>query len=314
MLMWRQKHPRDSDLDDREGGFVLVAVLWLLISLAALAGALSVYLVSTSQRLSLDDARLRSAALASAGLELAAYRLSASPKPQRPAAGAFSFRLDHAQVSVTFRSEAARIDLNQASRQMLANLFEVLGARTDKAGEYAERIVGWRTLPADNPDAERDLYRTAGADYMPRTAPFANVEELRLVLNVPPALADKAMSFVTVFSGRREIDALEAAPEVVAALPGMTQDQLKSFLDQRGGLHRDVRSLNAALGPARAGATLEVADAVRVWVTIGFDGGRRAATEAVILLGDGEDPYQVLAWRDDLDAAGIRRQTGKAPR
>ncbi|WP_316158050.1 type II secretion system protein GspK [Bradyrhizobium sp. SZCCHNRI3016] len=315
MMMWRQKHPRTPDPDDREGGFVLVAVLWLLVSLAGLAGALSVYLVSTSQRLSLDDARLRSAALASAGLELAAYRLSASPKPQRPAAGAFSFRLDHAQVSVTFRSEAARIDLNQASRQMLANLFEVLGARADKAGEYAERIVGWRTPPADNvADAERDLYRKAGADYMPRSAPFANVEELRLVLNLPPQLVDKAMSYVTVFSGRREIDALEAAPEVVAALPGMTQDQLKGFLDQRAGLRRDVRSLNAALGPARAGTTLEVADAVRVWVTIGFDGGRRAATEAVILLGDGEDPYRVLAWRDDGNAPGMLRQTGKAPR
>ncbi|WP_316189398.1 type II secretion system protein GspK [Bradyrhizobium sp. SZCCHNRI2013] len=315
MMMWRQKHPRDPDPDDREGGFVLIAVLWLLVSLAGLAGALSVYLVSTSQRLSLDDARLRSAALASAGLEVAAYRLSASPKPQRPAAGAFSFRLDHAQVSVAFRSEAARIDLNQASRQMLANLFEVLGARADKAGEYAERIVGWRTPPADNvADAERDLYRTAGADYMPRSAPFANVEELRLVLNLPPPLVDKAMSFVTVFSGRREIDALEAAPEVVAALPGMTQEQLKSFLDQRAGLRRDVRSLNAALGPARAGATLEVADAVRVWVTIGFDGGRRAATEAVILLGDGEDPYRVLAWRDDVNTPGMLRPTGKAPR
>ncbi len=315
MIMCRDSHPRESDPDDREGGFVLVAVLWLLVSLAGLAGALSVYLVSTAQRLSLDDARLRSAALVPAGLELAAYKLLALPKPQRPAAGAFSFRLDHAQVSVAFRSEAARIDLNHASKQMLAALLEGLGARADRAGEYAERIVGWRTPPAETgADTERDLYRTAGADYMPRTAPFANVEELRLVLNLPPALVDKAMPFVTVFSGRREVDPLEAAPEVVAALPGMTPDQLKSFLEQRAGLRRDVRSLNAALGPARAAATLEVADAVRVWITIGFDGGRRAATEAVILLGDGDDPYRVLSWRDDVDAPGMLKQAGRAPR
>ena len=303
----------DRQRDDREGGFVLVAVLWMLVSLAGLAGALSVYLVSTAQGLSLEDRRLRSAALVSAGLELTAYRLSSSTKSLRAPAGSFSFRLDRARVSVAFRSEAARIDLNHASKQMLANLFTVLGARADDAGAYAERIVGWRTPPAETaPDMERDLYRTAGASYMPRTAPFANVEELRLVLNLPTALADKAMPFVTVFSGRREIDALEAAPEVVASLPGLTPDLLKTFLDQRAGLRRETRSITSALGRARAGATLEVADAVRVWITISFDGGRQATAEAVILLRDGDDPYQILSWRDDVVAPGTLRQSGKA--
>jgi len=302
---------RSAQPENRESGFVLVAVLWILISLAGLAGALSVYLASTAQRLSLDDARLRSAALVSAGLELTAYQLSASAKSLRPASGSFSFRLDHARISVTFRSEAARIDLNHASKQMLANLFVVLGARADDAREHADRIVGWRTPSENAADTERDLYRTAGADHMPRTAPFANIEELRLVLNLPPALVDRAMPFVTVFSGRREIDALEAAPEVVAALPGMTQDLLKTFLDQRAGLRRESRSMSSALGPARAGATLEAADAMRVWVTIAFDAGRRTATEAVILLGNSDGPYQVLSWRDDFDAPALLRQAGK---
>ncbi|UFZ08379.1 general secretion pathway protein GspK [Bradyrhizobium ontarionense] len=303
----------DHRPDDREGGFILVAALWILVSLAGLAGILSVYLVNTARGLSLEDDRLRSAALVSASLELTAYKLSSSAKSLRAPAGSFSFRLDHARVSVAFRSEAARIDLNHASREMLAHLFEVLGARAGDAGAYAERIVGWRTPAAETaPDVERDLYRTAGADHMPRTAPFESVEELRLVLNLPPALVDRAMPFVTIFSGRREIDALEAAPEVVASLPGMTQDLLKSFLEQRPGLRREVRSMTSALGPARAGATLEVADAVRVWITISFDAGHRAAAEAVILLGDGDDPYRVLSWRDDVVAPGTLRQSGKA--
>ncbi|CCD89610.1 putative general secretion pathway protein K [Bradyrhizobium sp. ORS 285] len=303
----------DALSQDREGGFVLVAALWILVSLAGLAGALSAYLVSTVQRLSLDDARVRSGALASAGLELAAFKLMATPKLQRPPAGAFSFRLDHAQVSVAFRSEAGRIDLNHAPKQMLANLFAALGARADRSNEYAERIIGWRTPSAENAaDPERELYRTAGMDYTPRGASFVNVEELRLVLKIPPALVDQAMPFVTVFSGRREIDPLEAAPEVVAALPGMTQDVLKSFLEQRAGLRREARSLASALGAARVGTTLEVGDAFRVGITIAFDAGRRAAVEAVILLGDSDEPYRILSWRDDVASPVMLRSSGKA--
>ncbi|MGJ4949935.1 general secretion pathway protein GspK [Bradyrhizobium sp. HKCCYLS20291] len=298
--------------DHGESGFIAVAVLWMLSSLAGLAVILSVFLINTSRGLALDDDRLRSAALVSAGVELAAYKLSSSAKSLRAPAGSFTFRLDRAQVSVAFRSEAARIDLNHASKDMLANLFGVLGARADMADAYARRIIGWRTPSAETAvDAERTLYRAAGTDRLPRAAPFASVDELRLVLDLPPALVDKAMPFVTVFSGRREIDALEAAPDVVAALPGMTQDHLKSFLAQRAGLRRDNRSL-AALGPARAGATLEVADAMRLSIVVAFDSGRRTATEAVILLDKGEDPYRILAWREDIDALTKLRKAAKA--
>jgi general secretion pathway protein K len=304
---------RDHRRENRESGFILVPVLWILLALAGLAGLLSVYLINTAQALSLDDNHLRSTALVSAGLELTAYQLSSSAKPLRPAAGSFSFRLDRARVSVAFQSEAARIDLNHASKEMLANFLQVLGAGADDAGEYADRIVGWRTPPSDAaPEAERSLYRAARADHMPRGAPFANVEELRLVLHLPPALVDRAMPFVTVFSGRREIDALEAAPEVVASLPRMTQDLMKSFLEQRGSLHRDARSLATALGPARQGATVEVGDSVRVRTLIAFDNGRKASSEAVIVLDGGDDPYKILSWRDDGDATAMRSQSGKA--
>jgi general secretion pathway protein K len=305
--------PGNRQPETRESGFIIVPVLWILLTLAGLAGILTVYLVNTASALSLDDDHLRSAALISAGLELTAYEMSSVAKPQRPAAGAFSFRLDRARVSVAFQSEAARIDLNHAPKEMLANFFQVLGARTDDAGEYADRIVGWRTPPSDDaPEAERSLYRAAGADHMPRGAPFANVEELRLVLHLPPVLVDRAMPFVTVFSGRREIDVLEAAPEVVASLPGMTQDLMKSFLEQRAGLHRDIRSIASVLGPAQAAATVQVGDSVRVRTMIAFDNGRQAAAEAVILLDGGDDPYRILSWRDDGDATTMRRQSGKA--
>jgi general secretion pathway protein K len=40
-----------------------------------------------------------------------------------------------------------------------------------------------------------------------------------------------------------------------------------------------------------------------VRTSIAFDNGRRAATEAVILLDGGDDPYRILSWRDDAELA-----------
>ena len=195
---------------------------------------------------------------------------------------------------------------------MLTNFFGVLGAEPRDAAVYADRIVGWRTPPSDdNLESENSLYRAAGARYLPRGAPFATIDELWLVLNLPPALMERAMPFVTVFSGRREISVFDAAPEVVASLPDMTPALLETFLKQRPGLPRTIKAIADALGPAQAGASVQGSDAVRVRTTIAFDNGRRAATEAVIFLEDGDDPYRILSWRDDTEMAGIRPQSGR---
>jgi general secretion pathway protein K len=299
----------------RQSGFIIVPVLWILMALAGLAGILSVYVANTAVALSLNDDRLRSAALVSAGVELTAYQLTSAAKPLRPPSGSFSFRLDKARVSVSFWSESTRIDLNLASKEMLTNFFGVLGAEPRDAESYADRVVGWRTPQSeDTLESENALYRAAGARYSPRGAPFANVAELWLVLDLPPALVDRAMQFVTVFSGRPEIDVLAAAPEVVASLPGMTPALLETFLKLRPTLPREVKAVADALGAdiARA-ASIQPGDAVRVRTTIEFDNGRQSSSEAVILLTDGgDDPYRILSWRDDVEIASVRKQAERA--
>jgi general secretion pathway protein K len=46
------------------------------------------------------------------------------------------------------------------------------------------------------------MYRSAGLTYQPRQGSFPYVAELWLVLGLPPALVERAMALVTVFSGR----------------------------------------------------------------------------------------------------------------
>ena len=289
-----------------ERGFVIIAVLWILVALSALATIFSVYLSNSAQALAVTDVGLKTEALVSASLELTTYQLLLAGEKARPAQGSFRFRLDNADVLVSYTSEAARVDLNSAPKEMLSNLFEVLGADQKVAAEAAERIVGWRTAPkANSTNAEEALYAAAGLNYSPRQSPFTHVNELSLVLGVPPALVERALPFVTVFNGSPNVDVLIAPPEVVAALPGMTPLVLKDFLNKRASLPRDQTAIAAALGPAKASATLPKSKSFRVLTTLQFDSGRRTASEAVIALGGDKEPFHVLSWQDDVET-GLR--------
>jgi len=282
-------------------GFIIVAVLWMLAALATLAGVYAVYVGNTAAAARINADRVQVEALIVAGLELTAYRLSGAEENARPTSGAFKFQLGRSNVLVEFRSEGARIDLNAAPKPLLSGLLSVLGANRDDADFMAERIIGWRKktdVAGQNEEAER--YRSAKLNYGPRQAPFQNVAELSLVLGLPPALAARALPFVTVFNGRAEIDVNEAAPEVVAALPSISLDAVAEILKRRD--PRNRQAVLGLLGQARANVSVEGRKATRALIQIALDTGRRIFADVVILMmEDGAEPYRVLSWRDDFD-------------
>jgi general secretion pathway protein K len=288
-----------------EAGFIIVAVLWILAILAALIATYAVYVANAGVSLSVNDDRVQSEALISAALELTAYQLTSVDQTARPARGEFSFSMGRSNVAVEFLSETARIDLNAASKELLAGLFAALGASHDDAGYYADRVVAWRTKAANaNSNSEADAYRTAGLSYQPRQGPFPAAGELPLVLGLPPALVEQALPFVTVYSGQSTVDVLDAAPQIIAALPGMSPDRLYAFLQQRASAPQNPQAVFALLGSAQSYASLDPGNAVRVTVGVAFANGRRVGAEAVILLlKDSDRPYRILYWRDDFDGA-----------
>jgi general secretion pathway protein K len=289
----KQRNPR---------GFIVVAVLWILAALSALVLVYLTYVVNTAVVVAGSTGRVQADALATAGVELTAYRLTAVKEDNRPTSGTFDARVGAARISVTFRSEAARIDLNAAPKGLLAGLMVGLGVAPSDAAGYVDRIVAWRTPtePGES-DPENSFYRTSGAAYVPRHAPFPAPEELWLVRGIPPFVVEQMLPFVTVFSNLASINILDAAPQVVAALPGMTPENLQQVLTQRGDPELDPQSL---LGLAGGGEAANVAGskAYRITVAVVPDNGRRTEAEVVILLlEEGNEPYRVLSWRNASD-------------
>ena len=306
------KSIRRSARSSSEQGFVIVAVLWLLAALAALATIFSLYLSNSARALALNDTALQAEALVSAGVELTAYQLQLAGKEARPALGSFHTRLNGANLAVSFVSEAARVDLNAAPKELIAGLLAVLGAGEEDARQYADRIIGWRTKSKPETVGNEDaLYRAAGRPYSPRQAPFAHVNELGLVLGLPPALVERALPFVTIFSCVSGVDVLTAPPEVIAALPGMTPLTLKQFLTDRATLPNDSAAIAAALGAAaKSNVAAQKSQAYRLLISVRLPNGRESSSEVVISLRGEEDPYRVLSWQDD---ATPRRRTPTGP-
>jgi general secretion pathway protein K len=303
-MMAKPYRLRSSDAS--EHGFVLVAVLWMLAALALLVTIFTVHLSASARAVSLNDDALKMEALVSAGVELAAYRLQSADEDKRPPDGAFHVRLSGTDISVSFITEAARVDLNEAPKELLSGLLAVLGASDDDAKQAADRIVGWRSKASDGDGSkEAALYQTAGRTYSPRQAPFAHVNELALVLGMTPALVERVLPYLTVFSGTGSVDVMVAPPEVIAALPGMTPLKLKQFLGDRGSLVNDAAALSAALGSANGGpnggrATQEKSKAYRIRVALRFPDRRETTSEVVIGLKAKDVPYRVLSWQNDV--------------
>ena len=137
-----------------------------------------------------------------------------------------------------------------------------------------------------------------------RGRPHFRTFELPLVLGLPPHIVERLLPLVTVYSGHSEIDIRVAPPEVLAALPNVTTDQLQKVLGARMQSPEDGEALLKLLGSAHALASDKPNPTARVRMQIRLDNGRAARAEVVILVMQNEDePFRVLSWRDDSDGS-----------
>ncbi len=290
-------------------GFIVIAVLWILAALSALVLIYLTYVTNTAVIVAGSTDRIQGDAMVSAGIELTALQLSGYSEAARPSSGTFNARVGPGRVFVTFRSEAARIDLNAAPKALLSGLMIGLGVSPSNAATYADRVLAWRApTELGDSDPETALYKTSGVAYAPRHAPFPAPEELWSVYGIPPAVIERMLPFVTVFSNRAQVNARDAAPQVLAALPGMTPETLQAVLSQRSDPALDRRALIGLTGGE--GVTLESSRAYRVAVEAELADGRRRASEVVILLLEsGDEPYRVLSWRNNSDGSTVPQRT-----
>ena len=212
-------------------------------------------------------------------------------------------------VEMSFTDEISRIDLNNAPIDLLTGIFRVVGVEANEARRHAARIVDWRDDDdqlVEEGGAEVTAYRAVGRLDGPRNGPFMHVAELALVLGIPKNVAAAVAPYVTVASGSEMVNPLLADPPVLMAIPGLKEDQVRQFLDDRVFRNMAPNDLVGRLGPVEDYVTVETSKAVRYEGRVRFTGNERRF-EAVVTVTSGDtEPYRILAW-DANPPARMRR-------
>ena len=198
-----------------------------------------------------------------------------------------------ARYSLRIRDTGAALNLNEADEQVLRQFFaQGIGIDYAYADRLAQAILDWRDedeIPRLG-GAERDEYLKARAPVLPPNRDFAELDELRYVMGMTPALFDEAVPYLTLI-GSGDVN-VNAAPEpVLLALPDMTPGAVTELMRLReiGQVPRSSNELRAMIpmvGRSAEGRNRQ------------FDGMVTYTTNEVEILAEGRvegSPIKVLA-------------------
>ena len=289
-------------------GIVLVAVL-LAVAIMSVAVVAATSLTRAGISASRVEARLLASSFAlRSGLEVAKAAILAAKPEQRLFFDGSPLRLalgDGIVAEVSIRDAAGLVDMNRAPLPLIeALLGEELGAAEAKAlAGLVDELRGAAAPPEQQKaDAKPAAMPggTAGKPEVPE-APvvFRAVEQLSLAAEAGPAAQEAVARFFTVFSPRGRVNPFAAPPEVLDAIPGITQAD-RTAIDGA----RKIRAwkANGAVMQAleRMKDYLAVEEPAVFMIGIRLEGGpgiiAGSTARAVVMLGGtGGLPFRTLA-------------------
>jgi general secretion pathway protein K len=237
-------------------------------------------------------------ALAEAGINRAIMELFLSDTdPRWPFNGtAQQLRFDTGSVNVAIRDASGLLDLNKAETAQLETVFTAAGVEEAARLELVDAILDWRDKDQLRRlhGAEDNDYRHAGLDWGARDGLFASVDELRYVLGMTKELFERLAPYLTVHSGRRDVNLEYAPPWLYAALTSGEADASEDQLDR--------------LEESPAGAITQAAGPFHITAWATSHNGSRASVEAVLRIAPtGEEPYTILSWHEPARSRKMTR-------
>lgn len=288
-------------------GVVLLMVLWVIILLTVLVSS---YVQSASTegrqaRYMLNTTEARYAA--EAGMHRAIYELNNPTLDLRWKGDGrpYEFNFDKAKLTVEILDETGKIDLNNASQDLLEQMFVFAGIDPLGAAKLAGAVVDWR-----DPDelisvngAELNEYRSADLDYGPRNQYFATVSEVQQVLGMNFELFEKLEPMLTINAGGSTPNLAFAQGDVLGIVmaqqgQSLSQEQIAAIIQLRQTNPAGQPLLlpnGASILPGGPGVSYTIRSHAEI------EGGAKATLEATVQLGSGTvggRPFRISRWRE----------------
>ena len=172
----------------------------------------------------------------------------------------YSGKIESDNYRFRLLSESGKIDINKMTDLtgiVLKNLLLSLSVSQENADIIVDSILDW----TDNDNlrrlngAEDEYYLSLQVPYRAKNAPFDTLEELLLVKGVTPDILfgnkEKRglIYYLTIYGTSSKININAAPKEVLAALPGLTDDVLRRIIDQREAAEfKSVQDIQAITG------------------------------------------------------------------
>lgn len=314
-----------------ERGFALLLTIWALALLAILAATVAADSDSEAvvTRNRLDVARAQAEAEAGVSLAVASL-LEPDPAARWPANGQTqTIQYDDGSIAVTVQDEAGKIDVNAAPLELIGGLLDefeisaedrsrVLAAIRERRRTFAQakKPDSPPALDAGSLERRRELAEAGLSVPSPFTPqrdpsvtdvnakPFIDLSELRVIPGVTRSLYDKLAPYLTTYSDLPTVNPMTAPREVLAAIPGVSPQDLGFFLAAR-----DQATTTGVEKPQlKTGANyLQIAElhAVTITAVATTSTGATFRRDAVVVISPllPQRPFRILRWRRGTEAS-----------
>jgi general secretion pathway protein K len=322
-----------------ERGAALLAVLWLVAALSAIAFTVASTVRAETDRVSTQKDALGAHYLASGAIYRSILWLVWGGNGYRSPDGRplyfhspmprIHYEFPSGVVDVEVIPEKSKLDINHAPGEELLKLLLALGTPADRAQTIAQAIVDWRTPSAADGLSPMDAYYLSlTPSFRARHASFEEIEELLLVQGMTPEIfyggftpgPDGALipygglrDCVSVYGSVSEFDVNTVQPAILSML-GVSGDSIRQLLQMRAAQPiLSVDKIGSLLGGTRANGKLIIGGGtittLRATARLRYPDGRlsdmkRTVSAMVKILSNQWDPpYHILRWYDTATSA-----------
>jgi general secretion pathway protein K len=217
--MKRLRQPRKP----KDRGAALVLVLWGSVVMAIIAAAAARQAYTSAVVVNAGSELVRTRALADGGIR-AAWSAYADGRINDFTA-LWGCRAGDDVLLVRVQPEIARVDINMASEEMLAALYNAAGLDEQAAGDLATATIDYRNFGDGAEDSGAQVVQ--GTARIPegafRRGPFQTIEELGYLPGMDAALFRALADDITVEGRSSDVDLDNASPLVQRAFEAATR-------------------------------------------------------------------------------------------